>query len=256
MTVRVPAKVNLQLSVGRPRPDGYHELLSVFMAVGLCDEVYATDGRGVSSTAEGEGSGALPGDDRNLAVRAARLLAARTGTVRGARLHLTKNIPVAGGMAGGSADAAAALLACNSLWDTRLGKADLLAPSVLPPHLLGGGIRPDAALLRALRDNDVASLAAALGASLDDGRSDVNDLEAAALSLRPALADTLRTGRRAGACAAFVSGSGPTCVFLAKDARVAEHIKAQLEKSGTCRTAAITVGPVPGATVQNGKGRL
>ncbi|WP_107087548.1 4-(cytidine 5'-diphospho)-2-C-methyl-D-erythritol kinase [Streptomyces rimosus] len=309
MTVRVPAKVNLQLSVGRQRPDGYHELLSIFMAVGLFDEVYVTDGEGLSCTAGGEGSSDLPGGDHNLAVRAARLLAARTGAVPGARLHINKGIPVAGGMAGGSADAAAALLACDTLWGTRLafedlrvlaaelgsdvpfclagglavgrGRGEIVAalpevrpfhwvlalgreglstpevfaeldrirrPSGLPPRPVGPDVPPDAAILRALRDNDVASLAAAL----HNGSPSANDLQAAALSLRPSLAATLRAGRRAGACAAFVSGSGPTCVFLAEDAPAAEHIKAELEKSGTCRAATTTVGPVPGPTVQIG----
>jgi 4-diphosphocytidyl-2-C-methyl-D-erythritol kinase len=127
--VRVPAKLNLQLSVGAAGADGYHELATVFHAVGLYDELTAETaaepGAGVEITVEGDQADLVPLDDTNLAVRAARLLAARTGLPADVRLHLHKEIPVAGGMAGGSADAAAALVACDLLWRTGLPREEL-----------------------------------------------------------------------------------------------------------------------------------
>src|SRR5690348_17268851 len=103
VTVRAPAKVNLQLSVGAPGPDGYHPLATVFHAVSLYDEVTASpapEGAGAVVEVEGDRSGAVPVDDTNLAVRAARLLAAETGVAPDVRLLIRKEIPVAGGMAG------------------------------------------------------------------------------------------------------------------------------------------------------------
>ena len=114
--VRVPAKINLQLAVGPRRDDGFHELRTVFHAVDVHDEVTARPGAGLDLTLTGVGADALPADDGNLAWRAAALLAARTGVPADAHLALHKDIPVAGGMAGGSADAAATLLACARLW--------------------------------------------------------------------------------------------------------------------------------------------
>ncbi len=95
----------------------------------------------------------------------------------------------------------------------------------------------------ALADGDAVALAAAL----------TNDLQPAALSLRPALAATLRAGTEAGAIGALVSGSGPTCAFLAKDADAAEAVAAALRASGSCRAAHATHGPVPGAAVTAGE---
>jgi 4-diphosphocytidyl-2-C-methyl-D-erythritol kinase len=129
VTVRVPAKLNLQLAVGPPRADGYHDLVTVFHAVSLYDEVTVeSSGRdGVSVT--GEGADQVPCDQDNLALRAVAELRAATGgrTARGSAVHVTisKRIPVAAGLAGGSADAAAALVACNELWGTGLGQQDL-----------------------------------------------------------------------------------------------------------------------------------
>lgn len=120
VTVRVPAKLNLHLRCGPRRPDGYHELTTVFQAVSLLDEVTAEPAERLSVVVRGEGSGLLPRGRDNHAVRAARLLA-RAGRVSArVRLTLDKGIPVAGGMAGGSADAAATLRACDALWGLNL----------------------------------------------------------------------------------------------------------------------------------------
>ncbi|MRJ76447.1 4-(cytidine 5'-diphospho)-2-C-methyl-D-erythritol kinase [Aeromicrobium sp. SMF47] len=148
--VRVPAKINLCLGVGPVRDDGYHPLATVYQAVDLHDEVRATsraDGEirvSVQSELDVRSEIAfVPEDDDNLAVRAARLLRERTGVPFGADLAIRKVIPVAGGMAGGSADAAASLVACNEAWGTGLSRAALeqlaaqLGSDV--PFLLHGG---------------------------------------------------------------------------------------------------------------------
>jgi len=143
VTVRAPAKVNLELRVGGPRADGYHELATVFHAVSLTDDVTASPSDAITVTVEGVHADRVPLDDTNLAVRAARLLAQRSGVDDGVALHIRKGIPVAGGMAGGSADAAAALVACDALWHTGLSREELrqLAAELgsdVPFALIGG----------------------------------------------------------------------------------------------------------------------
>ena len=123
--VRVPAKVNLHLSVGPVRPDGYHELTTVFQAVSLYDDVVARPAEGTHLRTTGEEASLVPADAGNLAWRAAELLAGHLGVRPDVAVELHKAIPVAGGMAGGSADAAAALLACATLWGSGTGRADL-----------------------------------------------------------------------------------------------------------------------------------
>ena len=141
--VRVPAKINLHLGVGPLRPDGYHELNTVYHAISLFDELTARPGDTLTLTMEGEGAGSLALDETNLIIRAAKALAARTRVPAYARLHLKKTIPLAGGLAGGSADAAATLMACDLLWGTGLSRDELaeigatLGSDV--PFLLHGG---------------------------------------------------------------------------------------------------------------------
>ena len=134
VTVRVPAKLNLQLAVGPPRADGYHDLVTVFHAVSLFDEVTAEPAGRDGVTVTGEGADRVPADQDNLALRAvAALRAAMAGPASGfavdpGGVHITiaKRIPVAAGLAGGSADAAAALVACNELWGGGLSQRQLL----------------------------------------------------------------------------------------------------------------------------------
>lgn len=294
--VRVPAKINLHLRVGELRPDGYHELSTVYHAVSLYDEITARPGDTLTLTMEGEGAGHLPLDESNLAIRAVRVLAEHTGRPPHARLHLRKNIPVAGGLAGGSADAAAALVACDALWNTGLtrdriadiaaeigsdvpflvlggtalgtGRGERVSPVLAPGHTWhwvlafaeeglstpevyaeidrrrANGIADAMAgeadtLLAALRQRDPEVLAAVL----------VNDLQGPAIALRPGLMRLLMAADDVDALASFVSGSGPTCVFLAGDSRHAAGIVATLERSGLCRTACAVTGPVAGARV-------
>lgn len=294
--VRVPAKINLHLGVGPLRPDGYHELNTVYHAIGIFDELTARRGDTLTLTMEGVGAGELALDDSNLIIRAARALAARARVPAYARLHLRKSIPLAGGLAGGSADAAATLIACDLLWGLGMSREDLaevgaqLGSDV--PFLLHGGTalgtghgeavspilaRPTAwhwvvavadgglstpavyreldvlrgssgppaplgdpdRLMAALRQRDPEVLGATLG----------NDLQPAALSLRPQLADVLKAGHEAGAIAGIVSGSGPTCVFLASDAGHAQRVAAGLNAAGVCLEAVTARGPQPGARV-------
>ncbi len=127
VSVRAPAKINLDLSVGARGADGFHPLGTVFHAVSLFDDLTVTPADdGITLEVTGDHLDGVPLDDTNLAVRAARLVARRGGVDSGAHLLLHKGIPVAGGMAGGSADAAAALVACDAAWRTCLDRNELL----------------------------------------------------------------------------------------------------------------------------------
>jgi 4-diphosphocytidyl-2-C-methyl-D-erythritol kinase len=311
VTVRVPAKVNLQLAVGPVRADGYHNVATVYHAVSLFDEVTVALAERDSVAITGEGADSVPTNGGNLAARAAGALAQAVGTgsqdAPGLAIRITKRIPVAAGLAGGSADAAAALLACNELWGTGLSQQELseltsgigsdVAFSLLGGTAIGigrgeqvtpvltsgtfhwvlafadGGLSTadvyaacdrmrvskesrqakgrkvsnasvpdpvlDNALIAALRSGDPAGVAPLLS----------NDLQPAALSLRPELRRTLAAGRELGALGALVSGSGPTCAFLAKNRRHARDLAAALAGAGVCRTVAQVTGPAPGATI-------
>jgi 4-diphosphocytidyl-2-C-methyl-D-erythritol kinase len=125
VTVRVPAKVNLYLAVGDRREDGYHELTTIFQAVSLLDEVTVRNADVLSLEVVGEGADKLPTDERNLAWQAAELMAEHVGRAPDVSIMIDKSIPVAGGLAGGSADAAAVLVAMNSLWELNVPRRDL-----------------------------------------------------------------------------------------------------------------------------------
>jgi 4-diphosphocytidyl-2-C-methyl-D-erythritol kinase len=315
VTARVPAKVNLQLAVGALRADGYHDVVTVYHAVSLFDEVTVAPAGRDSVTVTGEGAGGVPAGDRNLAVRAARALLRALGPGSqdspGLEIRISKRIPVAAGLAGGSADAAATLVACNELWRSGLSQAELceiaadigsdvafallggtaiglgrgeqVTPALTagsfhwvlafadgelstadvyaacdriraaqaaagdevtdpgPPEPGPGAVlaEPDSRLMAALRSGDPAELGPLLS----------NDLQAAAISLRPGLRRALAAGREHGALGAIVSGSGPTCAYLAPDARHARDLAVALAGAGVCRTVAHVVGPAPGATV-------
>jgi 4-diphosphocytidyl-2-C-methyl-D-erythritol kinase len=105
--VRVPGKVNLYLAVGDRRDDGYHELTTVFHAVSLLDEITVRTADVLTVELAGEGVESLPTDDRNLAWRAAELMADHVGRAPDVAISIEKSIPVAGGMAGGRARCAA-----------------------------------------------------------------------------------------------------------------------------------------------------
>ena len=327
VTARVPAKVNLQLSVGPPGADGYHELVTVFHALALFDEVTVTSADTDSVVVTGEGARSVPQGPDNLAARAVTALVEAVGPgVRdapGLAIEIRKRIPVAAGLAGGSADAAGALVACNELWGTGLshaelgevaakvgsdvgfallggtavglGRGDRVTPALAAgtyhwvlafaegqlstpavyaacdrlrdarsdrtgpsgpsgPAGPSGSSRPsppsgkagppgtpqlDTALMAALRSGDPAELGPQLS----------NDLQPAAVSLMPRLRRALAAGREHGALGAIVSGSGPTCAFLARDRTHARDLTVALAGAGVCRSVASVTGPAPGATV-------
>src|SRR5688572_16614653 len=142
VTVRVPAKVNLELLVGPPREDGYHALSTVFHAVSLFDDVTVSVDGDWGVEVVGPLADGVPTDGDNLAMRAAKLVDARFD-VEPVHITIRKGIPVSGGMAGGSADAAATLVALDHLWDLGLDREELeemgseLGSDV--PFLVAGG---------------------------------------------------------------------------------------------------------------------
>ncbi|MCW2868373.1 MAG: 4-(cytidine 5-diphospho)-2-C-methyl-D-erythritol kinase [Marmoricola sp.] len=146
VTVRAPAKVNLSLVVGPVREDGFHPLDTVYQAISLYDDVTVTAAAGWSVTVTPVGGvdcSGVPLDESNLAVRAGRLLVEHHGLDRAAAIAVHKGIPVAGGLAGGSADAAATLVALDRLWDLGTSDEDLLRlagelGSDVPFALVGG----------------------------------------------------------------------------------------------------------------------
>jgi len=146
VTVRAPAKINLHLGVGAKREDGYHPLDTVYLAVSLYDDVTVSTSAvwtvDVTPIGDVDVSG-VPLDESNIAVKAGKLLTEHHGIERRASIGISKGIPVAGGMAGGSADAAATLVALDRLWDLETSDDDLLAlaarlGSDVPFSLLGG----------------------------------------------------------------------------------------------------------------------
>ena len=138
VTVRVPAKVNLQLSVGPREADGYHNLVSVFQAISIFDDVTVSrgvPGSGISISVSGEHTHGVPADASNLAVKAAQLMIDRFDIDADLQIDVKKSIPVAGGMAGGSADAAATLVALDALFQLELSREEL--------HRLGSELGSD-----------------------------------------------------------------------------------------------------------------
>jgi 4-diphosphocytidyl-2-C-methyl-D-erythritol kinase len=297
VTARVPAKVNLELLVGAPRPDGYHPLSTIFHAVRLYDEVTVTSAPTWGVSVSGSQALGGPVDGSNLAARAARRLAQLGKVDDPVHIAIRKDIPVAGGMAGGSADAAATLVACDALWGLGLPRARLdevaaeLGSDV--PFLLAGGTSmgsgrgevlapvlargtyhwvfavsenglstpavyaecdrlragrpvpepsPSSEMMTALRSGDARALGAALN----------NDLQAAAISLMPALGDVIDAGLEFGALGGVVSGSGPTVAFLAEDHEAALDLAVSLTASGTVQDVRRATGPAHGAHVISG----
>jgi 4-diphosphocytidyl-2-C-methyl-D-erythritol kinase len=130
VTVKVPAKVNLQLSVGPRESDGYHNLVTVFQAVSIFDEITLTkshEGSGVTIAVTGDQTHGVPEDGSNLAVKAAELIANKFDFTADVHIEVRKSIPVAGGMAGGSADAAATLVGMDALFKLEATREELLA---------------------------------------------------------------------------------------------------------------------------------
>src|ERR1700757_472279 len=125
VTVRAPGKINLYLAVGDRRDNGYHDLTTVFHAVSLVDEITVRNADVLSLEISGEGADQFPLDERNLAWQAAELMADHVGRAPDVSITIEKSIPVAGGMGGGSADAAAVLVGMNALWEVGVPRRDL-----------------------------------------------------------------------------------------------------------------------------------
>lgn len=294
VTVAAPAKINLQLGVGPARPDGFHTLATVYQAIGLYDEVTVTaaDTNALTVVGDGVDTSGVPTDRSNLALRAAELLAEHAGVDGAVAVSIRKRIPVMGGMAGGSTDAAAALVACDALWGLETPREELVRlaaglGSDVPFCLVGGtaagsgrgelvsevadtgsywwvvalpgrGLSTPAVFAEfdrwhaaaevpepVVSDELVTALAAGDPARV--GAALLNDLQEPALGLRPDLARVLDLGGRPPALGALLSGSGPTCVFLAADETDATKIRDVLHEAGT--PALVVPGPVPGARV-------
>ena len=299
VTVRVPGKINLGLSVGPVREDGYHEVSTIYHAVSLHDTVTVQIADEWSVHVTGPWADLVPTDSGNLALVAARTLAkrrARRAKVEPVRIDIDKHIPVAGGMAGGSADAAAALVACRELWALDHIENDLLELMAASlgsdiPFLLHGGTaigsgrgeqvtpvlargelhwvlwagegltlstpevyaecdrlreesgvevpapEPSGELMTALRRMDTDEVAGALH----------NDLQDAAISLQPKLAEALAAGLDLGARGGIVSGSGPTVAFLVGSQAEAIDLSVGLAANGPTGDIVRAVGPTPGA---------
>lgn len=303
VTARAPGKLNLVLRIGALQDDGYHEVASLYQAVSLYEEVTATAAREFSVQFSGPIDGShLPCDDTNLVIRAARLLAETAGIDTGAALTVVKRVPIAGGMGGGSADAAATLVACDELWGTGLGRSGLLPLAARlgadVPFALEGGtaigtgrgdqlthalsqgefhwvivfsedglstpivyaeldahrqrhasslpahdtVRIDAAALQAVRSGNHHALAEALQ----------NDMQAAALRLRPELGELLEFGESHESLAGIVAGSGPSCAFLMPHALAAAELQSALTRKGY--DAVAVRGPVRGACLVDRQG--
>ncbi|CAA9404865.1 MAG: 4-diphosphocytidyl-2-C-methyl-D-erythritol kinase [uncultured Nocardioides sp.] len=149
VSVRAAAKINLHLGVGRARADGFHPLDTVYQAIGLHDDLTLSPAEGLTvrtDAADHVDAGGVPDGEDNVVLRAARLLAEHAGRPATGAFEVRKGIPVAGGMAGGSADAAAALVACHRLWGLDTSDEDLLRlaadlGSDIPFSLVGGTAR-------------------------------------------------------------------------------------------------------------------
>jgi 4-diphosphocytidyl-2-C-methyl-D-erythritol kinase len=291
-----PAKINLSLGVGPVRDDGYHPLATVYQAIGLYDEVVVRPASRTTLSVSGGGVDVhdVPIHEENIAFRAVRALAEHVGEDLQVALHLHKNIPVAGGLAGGSTDAAATLVATDALFELGLsrhellqvaadlgsdvpfclvggtavgtGRGELVAPvmsrgtywwAVVPGH---GGLSTPVVYAEfdrlagreAPREPGVpeALLSALIGNDLEAvGEGLVNDLQPAALSLRPELAAPLAAGREAGAFGSLVSGSGPTTLFLCADAEHAREVRDLVCAATGSAVGFVAPGPVAGAKV-------
>ena len=295
VTLKVPAKINLQLSVGPLKSDGYHELATVFQAVSLYDEVKiskAASGSGI--TLKISGAKDLPTDSTNLAWKAAEIMANRFGCGTDLEIQIKKEIPVAGGMAGGSANAAAVLIGMDALFDLKIARSELMTigstlGADVPFAIMGNvaigrghGDQLNSVLSRGnylwvlafsnqglstpavykecdrLRTgmnianptiNDSLLQALASGDAKLLGKSLVNDLQAAACSLKPSLRLILDVGNEYGALGSIVSGSGPTVAFLVSDQDHALDLTVALSGSGVVSNAISVNAPVSGAKI-------
>lgn len=288
--VAAPAKINLYLHVVGRRSDGYHELDSLVAFADIGDVVTARPAAGLSLAVDGPFAAALTDAPDNLVLRAARLLASHCGVTAGAALRLTKNLPVASGIGGGSSDAAAALRALQSLWNIEMTGEDIAGLAArlgadVPVCVLGrtawlGGIGevltsapalpPVAVVLAnpgiALATPEVFkarrgpfSVPSRFAEPIADAAGLAamlslrrNDLTEAAVGIVPAIADVLaRLAACKGVLLARMSGSGATCFGLFADTAAARSAAARL--SGERPGWWVAAGRLASASERGGK---
>jgi 4-diphosphocytidyl-2-C-methyl-D-erythritol kinase len=297
VVTRVPGKVNLQLSVGPLGYDGFHEVTTVFQAISLFDDVTVTEGKpgsGTTISVSGQTANGVPADASNLAIKAAQLMIKEYELSPDLEIKLKKEIPVAGGMAGGSADAAGVIVGLDSLYELGITRDEMekIASQIgsdVPFSISGGvaigtgrgdqittalskgsytwvlalsnqGLSTPAVYQECDRLREGLSIASPqlseplmqalrAGDSKALGKSLLNDLQAAACSLRPALRLVLDVGIDYGALGGIVSGSGPTVAFLVSDEEHAMDLTVALSASGVVSSIARAIGPAHGARI-------
>jgi 4-diphosphocytidyl-2-C-methyl-D-erythritol kinase len=292
--VRVPGKVNVYLGVGPREFSGYHELATIFQAVGIYDDVTVSAADSLTISGLGSFADQIPTDETNLAWKAAELVARACGEEPNIHIQIDKSIPIAAGMAGGSADAAATLLACDAYWNAGIprdqldamaatlgadvpfmlhggcalgvGRGDLLSPVMIRGSfhwvfatfvegLSTAQIYEKTDEMRGLEFEEEPEVPTELLSALTRGDAPAlgrllhNDLQLAATTSRPKLGQVLEQGIDLGALGAIISGSGPTCAFLARDESSAIDLVVALKASGLVDDVLHTHGPVHGARV-------
>ena len=266
-----PAKVNLGLAVHRRRPDGYHDISTLFLKISLVDEVRLTaQPRHIVVHCEHP---EVPSDARNLVHRAAVALQP-LAPEQGVCLTLRKAIPVAAGLGGGSSDAAATLLGLNKLWNLGLASTELAAyaarlgadvPFFLSPAVAAMGygrgddlepvacprtfylvlVKPPIAvstgwvyqqlrfeLTASPKDTTILKQCLESGDIEGLGAACFNDLEAVALRHVPVVQDVKRALMRPGVCGVCMSGSGPTVYALCPSWDVAHEVASAVRQRG------------------------
>ncbi len=271
VTVRAPGKVNLQLSVGPAEADGYHRLATVFQAVDLYETVTATprdDDAIVLTVAGGRGlqldlSG-VPLDATNLAAQAALALQRTFGVTDGIDLDIVKGVPVAGGMAGGSADAAAALVACAEAWDLGASRSQLDeiaaglgadVPFILHGHTavgLGRGDEITPAMSRGQFHWVLATQSQGLSTAEVYGEFDRSVADGERLAAQPEISDAIMVALVAGDAAALgaalVNDLQPAALALAP------HLQAVMDAADEADALGVMVsgsGPTVAALAQS-----
>ena len=292
--MRAPGKVNVYLGVGPREFSGYHELATIFQAVGIYDEVTVSAADSLTISGLGSFAERIPTDETNLAWKAAELVARACGEDPKIHIQIDKSIPIAAGMAGGSADAAATLLACDAYWNAGIprdqldamaatlgsdvpfmlhggcalgiGRGDVLSPVMIrgsfhwvfatfDEGLSTAQIYEKTDEIRGLDFEDEPEVPIELLSALARGDAPAlgrllhNDLQMAATTSRPQLGQVLEQGIDLGALGAIISGSGPTCAFLARDESSAIDLVVALKASGLVDDVLHTHGPVHGARV-------
>jgi 4-diphosphocytidyl-2-C-methyl-D-erythritol kinase len=277
LTELAPAKVNLHLHVTGRRADGYHLLDSLVVFAGAADRLVASPAEGLSLSVTGPFAAGLSGEADNLVLRAARRLAEATGARAGARLVLEKNLPVASGIGGGSADAAAALRLLSRFWGVAPGRESLdglaqglgadvpaclrseallmagigevLSPAPAVPAcglvLVNPGVAVATPAVFRARGGGFRERArfpaggwADASALAESLRATGNDLEVPAIGLAPVIGDALAELRGLPGCLlARMSGSGATCFGLFASAALARAALAGIDRPGWWRWA-------------------